>query len=223
MPDLKSFQESVKKGDLEAIKAAVRNDPALVTARNEAGQSSFLLAKYYRQEQIASYLRDVLPGLDFFEACVAGETSDVERALANDTSLLESHNSDGWTPLHLASFFGHPDLIEFLLSAGAKINSLSTNAMRNTPLHAAAAGGQAKVVQLLLKRGADSNARQEGGWTALHAAALSGNREMVEALLAHGADLHARASNNQTALDLALQKGHGSIAALLEELGAKLG
>jgi uncharacterized protein len=223
MPDPNSFQELVKKGDLEAVKRAVHDEPALAAARNEAGQSSFMLAKYYRREEIASYLQSVLPDLDFFEACVAGQTSVVERALAKDSSLLESHNSDGWTPLHLASFFGHPELVEFLLNAGAHVDSRSTNAMRNTPLHAGAAGGQTKVVQLLLKRGADANARQEGGWTALHAAALSGNREMLEALLAHGADLNARASNNQAALDLALQKGHGPIAALLEELGAKLG
>jgi len=41
-------------------------------------------------------------------------------------------------------------------------------------------------------------------------------------LLARGADIQARAANNQSALDLALSKGHQEIAALLEELGAKL-
>ena len=70
--------------------------------------------------------------------------------------------------------------------------------------------------------GANVNVRQEGGWTALHGAAQNGDREIVEVLLANGADTSARAANNQAALDLALVKGHNEIAALLEELGAKL-
>lgn len=221
--DVKEFQELVKAGRLAEVKAAVAEDPSLATTLNSTGQSSFTIAKYYRQEETAEYLLSVLPRLDLFEASVAGRTDAVLQKIENDPALLESRNSDGWTPLHLAAFFGHPELLKKLIDKGALVNARSGNSMQNTPLHAAVAGGKAEIVRLLAERGADVNAQQHGGWTALHGAAQSGNREMVEVLVAHGADLKARAVNNQSALDLALQKGHEPVAALLEQLGAQLG
>lgn len=222
MGNVKTFQEQVKRGDLNSVRTALAEDPALLEATNESGQTPFLLAKYYRQDEIAQYLLGLNPKLDVFNACVAGRVSGVIAHVDRDPTLLESHSTDGWTPLHLAAFFGHPDLADALLDRGAQVDARSTNAMKNTPLHAAAAGSHVDLVQLLAKRGADVNARQEGGWTALHSAAQAGNRAMVEVLLANGADVNVRASNDQGALDLALSKGREEVASLLEELGAKL-
>lgn len=222
MPDLKSFHEQVKRGDLDSVRSSLVEDASLLDAPNESGQTAFLLAKYYRQEDVATFLLGRGPKLDVFTACVAGRTSDVLEQINRVPSLLQAHSTDGWTPLHLAAFFGQLDLANALLDLGAPINARSTNSMNNTPLHAAAAGGRTQLVELLLKRGADPNATQESGWTALHSAAQSGNRDMVAALLANGADANARAANNQSPLDLALSHGHPEVAALLEELGAKL-
>ncbi|HEX4749153.1 MAG TPA: ankyrin repeat domain-containing protein [Bryobacteraceae bacterium] len=221
--DVKDFQQLVKNGDLAAVKAALRDQPALLDATNEAGQSGFILAMYYRQREVADYLLSLGPQLDVFNACIAGETERVLHDVRSNPDLLDAQSSDGWTPLHLAAFFGHADLAEALIDQGAKVDAKSSNAMRNTPLHAAAAGGQIGVMELLLKRGANANATQEGGdWTALHSAAQAGNRQMVEVLVANGAHVNARAANGQSALDLALSKGHHEVAELLEHLGAKL-
>lgn len=222
MPDVKSFQEKVKAGDLAGVRAALEAEPELLNAKNDAGQSSFLLAKYYGQAPVAEFLLSRHPDLDVFERCVAGTAHEVLEAIDEDPSLLEARNTDGWTPLHLAAFFGHPELAKALLNRGANVDALSTNAMTNTPLHAAVAGRKTEVVRVLLDRGADANARQHGGWTPLHGAAQAGDHDIVELLLASGADPNARAENNQAALDLALLKGHQEIAELLEGTGAKL-
>jgi uncharacterized protein len=222
MTDLKAFHEQVKRGDLAAVQALMAEDASLLDAPNESGQTAFLLAKYYGQEDTAKYLLSLGPKLDVFNCCVGGHTSDVLEELDRDPYVLHAHSSDGWTPLHLAAFFGQADLANALLDRGADANARSTNGMKNTPLHAAAAGGKTELVELLLKRGANANARQEGGFTALHSAAQAGNRDMVAVLLANGADVNARADNNQSPLDLALLKGRAEVAALLEELGAKL-
>ena len=218
MISLKAFHESVKKGDLPAVESAVAEDPTLPGQLNEAGQSAFLLAKYYRQEPIAAYLFQTHPDLDIFEASAGGYQDIVEKWLGERLELLAARSSDGWTPLHVAAFFGHLELGRYLIDQGASVDARSTNAMKNTPLHAAAAGGRLALVRLLLERSADVNATQEGGWTALHSAAQAGNREMIEALLAGNANLKVRAANNQSPLDLALLSGKGEVAELLEQL-----
>jgi uncharacterized protein len=222
MGDLKSFQEQVKKGELSSIQAALTENPSLLDAVNEASQSAFLLAKYYRQTETAEYLLSLKPKLDIFSACAAGRTEAVFEQVDADPSLLAAHNPDGWTPLHLASFFGELEVAKGLLNRGAEVDSRSSNAMENTPLHAAAAGGNIEMLELLLGRGADANARQRGGWTALHAAAQSGNLRIAEVLLEHGAAADIRADNNQCPLDLALLNKREKAAELLERRGAQL-
>ncbi len=222
MPDVKIFHEHVKSGNLDAVRTDLAADPALLNATNEAGQCAFLLSKYYRQPKIADYLLSLNPELDVFTLCVAGHSSAVLAEIEKSPELLEAHSTDGWTPLHLAAFFGWAELANVLIDKGANVESRSTNSMKNTPLHAAAAGGAALLVDLLLKRGAKPNATQEGGWTALHAAAQAGNRAMAETLIANGANVNQQADNNQTPLDMALLKGHQELVDLLENLGATL-
>jgi ankyrin repeat protein len=160
------------------------------------------------------------PALAIFAASILGETQQLEELLAANRSLVTSLSSDGWTPLHLAAFFGRKEAVQALLNKGAEVNARSTNPMQNMPLHAAAAGRHAEVATLLLSRGATANARQHGGWTPLHAAAQNGDMEMAKALLYGGADVRSRADNHQTPLDLALTKGQQAMVDFLEANGA---
>lgn len=219
MANVDTFHESVKTGDIDAVRASLAADPSLLNAKNAAGQDAVLLSKYYGKPEITAHLLSLQPKLDIFDGAALGETVLVLRELDRDPALIGAYSSDGWTPLHLAAFFGNLDLALKLIERGAEVDARSTNAMKNTPLHAAAAGRKTELVRLLLNEGADPNARQQGGWTALQAAAQNGDRPIVELLLAHGAELNARADNNQNALDLALGKGHQDVAALLSELG----
>jgi ankyrin repeat protein len=162
------------------------------------------------------------PSLAIFAAAIQGRTQEIEEMIVANRSLASVLSSDGWTPLHLAAFFGHRETAQALLNKGAPVDAHSTNAMRNTPLHAAASGRKIEVAKLLLDRGAAPDARQHGGWTPLHSAAQNGDLQMAEALLAAGADVQARAENNQSALDLALTQGHQALVDFLEKNGAHL-
>jgi ankyrin repeat protein len=162
------------------------------------------------------------PSLAIFAAAIQGRTQEVEGLIAGNGALASELSSDGWTPLHLAAFFGHKETAQALLNQGALVDARSTNAMHNTPLHAAASARKFEVAKMLLERGAAPNARQHGGWTPLHSAAQNGDKQMAEILLAAGADVQARAENNQSALDLALTKGDHGLVDLLEKNGAHL-
>uniref|UniRef100_A0AAQ4Q6A3 Oxysterol-binding protein n=1 Tax=Gasterosteus aculeatus aculeatus TaxID=481459 RepID=A0AAQ4Q6A3_GASAC len=66
--------------------------------------------------------------------------------------LLESRTnrpSPGWTPLHLACFFGRGGAVEQLLKAGADANV--QDHVGDTPLHKAAFTGRQEIVLLLLR------------------------------------------------------------------------
>lgn len=159
------------------------------------------------------------PSLAIFAAAIQGDADQLETMLAANRSLVTALSTDGWTPLHLAAFFGKMDAARLLLNKGAEVNGRSTNPMRNMPLHAAAAGRHTALAKLLLDHGASPNARQHGGWTPLHAAAQNGDIEMAQTLVAAGADVTARADNNQNAVDLALTKAQQAMVEYLEANG----
>ncbi|XP_071343033.1 oxysterol-binding protein-related protein 1 isoform X2 [Trachinotus anak] len=71
-----------------------------------------------------------------------------EEAQININCKGKSKSNLGWTPLHLACYFGHKDVVEELLKAGADVNL--PNNIGDTALHKAAFTGRKEVVMLLL-------------------------------------------------------------------------
>ena len=210
------FFEAIRAGDREKVDALLSADAALLAARDEKGLGAYIAAKYSGRNDIATMLLEKGVELDIFAACMAGAQERAIELISGNPELANAYSHDGWTPLHLACFFGQPGIAEALIAQGADVRARSRNPMQNTPLHAAAAGRSKEAVRALLEHGADVNARQEGGWTALQAASQNGDVEMVRLLIAGGADVQIRAENQQNALDLALTKGHQAVVEVLE-------
>jgi ankyrin repeat protein len=196
----------------------VSAEPTLIDARSRSGDSAILTAVYHRQKEIVNLLVARGAALSIFEACAAGEIERVERTL--DASTINTYSADGWTPLHLAAFFGHPKITELLLAQHADVTARSRNANGNTPLHAALAGNHKLVAGLLIGRGADVNAADAQGWRPLHLAAANNNLDAITALIAQGADVTAGNGEGLTPLSLAQEKNHREAAALLRKHGA---
>lgn len=211
-----AFFDAIKSDDIFGLTGMINRTPGVVDAVNENGVAAVMFALYYGRKEVAQLLLASGAKVDAFIAAAAGDTRRLEQAVAADPAVLQRHSADGWTPLHLAAFFGHKEAARRLLDAGASVLARSSNGMNNHPLHAAAAGKRRDLVALLLERGADVNATQAGGWTALHAAAQNGDAEMATVLLANGADRAMRADNGQNALDLALGKGAQEVVDLLD-------
>lgn len=212
--------EAIKSGEVDKVRALIEADPALVNAKDEAGNSAILLATYYGRKAIVDVLRAQGAHTSIFEAAAAGDFERVRAWVEDDASLVNAFAHDGHTPLGLASFFGHADIAEYLLSKGAEVNVASQNRMKVMPLHSAVAGRHIGVVKALLEHGADVNAVQQDGFTPLHGAAQNGQEEMVLLLLSYGADIDSRSANGQSALNIAEAEGHGVVAELLRRQGA---
>lgn len=214
--------EAIRTGDVDSVASQVHADPTLANAKNEQGVCALAFAVYNRKPDVAAKLRELGAQLDIFTACMTGDTAATEEMLRGNKGLVKLMSADGWTPLHLAAFFGHSGCAAALLNAGADVSTRSTNPMQNLPLHAGAAGRDFDVMKLLVDFGSNVNARQHGGWTALHAASQNGDLSIAELLLINGADPKARAENNQGPLDLALTRGQQAIVDLLEKYGVAL-
>uniref|UniRef100_A0A670Y5D0 Oxysterol-binding protein n=1 Tax=Pseudonaja textilis TaxID=8673 RepID=A0A670Y5D0_PSETE len=91
-----------------------------------------------------------------------------------------SKSNFGWTPLHLACYFGHTNVVKDLLEAGADVNVL--NDMGDTPLHRASFTGRKEVVMLLLECDADTLIVNGNGQTAKEVTHDKEIREMLEAV-----------------------------------------
>ncbi|EPS39642.1 hypothetical protein H072_6585 [Dactylellina haptotyla CBS 200.50] len=89
------------------------------------------------------------------------------------------------TPLHLAAYFGRPNIAEVLLNSGAKVDDGQEEGDQ-TPLAMAAFKGHCRVMIKLLNRGANPNALAEGR-PVINEAIVSGNLEAVRLLVEHGA------------------------------------
>ena len=210
-----AFFAAVRAGRSDEVMKQVAADPALLSARDESGATAVLVAAYNGQEPLARSLAGRKPQLDLFEAAVLGDLKRVTALLDADPSRLDSFSQDGWTPLHLAAFFGRNEVVALLLARDAKLELKSKNQLNNTPLNAAVAANKLEAARLLLEKGADANSHQHGGITPLHSAAFNGNLEMVRLLLSYRADANAISEDNRTPLGMAVEKDHQQVVDLL--------
>lgn len=220
MHTTESFIQLIKEGLIAEVRAALEEDPSLANLNEPNGPSAVLTAAYYQQPEIARLLVRHGARLDLYEACAVGELDRVRSLLKADPGLVNQFASDGFQPLGLACFFGHTDLVRFLIESGAELNSPSLNPLQVMPLHSAAAGSWVEIVRMLVTHGASVNARQADDFTPLHSAAQNGSLEIIQILVDAGAEVNARDSEGKTPLSFAIAEGHEAAVDFLRGYGA---
>jgi hypothetical protein len=185
------IHDAARGGDVKALKRFLAEDPSLVHATTEVGNTPLHVA------------------------VICGEAG-AARLLLERGAALDATNNVGWTPLHSAVAMPFPETCRALLGAGADVNARDDAGM--TPLHIVFTMGTASadawvpafgrdayrpVLECLLEAGADVNARDDAGMTPLHHAVESPWRTEIEFLVVRGADPRIPDSQGTTALDIA--------------------
>jgi len=177
--ELETLIQTIKEGGLAHVKAILDETPSLASARLPGGESPVMAALYRGHHEVVGLLIGAGAEMDVFAAAATGRIEDLRRAL-RAPGAVNAYAYDGWTPLHLAAFFGQSNAARVLLEAGADVHAVSRNSLTNTPLHAAAAGKHSDVALLLLAHGAKPDPADAGGYTPLQIATQNQLGAVVE-------------------------------------------
>ncbi len=226
--------------------AALLEKGADPNATDRRGRTALMWAARYGWDNSVKVLRDRGARLGLIEALLVGDEPAALAALAatRDTDMRGPFEQ---TPLMLAAAKGYGDIVQELLSRGARVNSRDEYQM--TPLHFAVGarvngissledrtpsddagpGDRLSTVLAQLEAGADPDAAfvpylgdmagRGRPETAIEWAARLGSADIAEALIEHGAD--ARGKAGTSALLIAQNHSHPDVAALLERAGAR--
>jgi ankyrin repeat protein len=107
----------------------------------------------HQQAEMTELLLSRGATIDIWSAAALGRQEDVARLLASDPALVNarlSRSDNAMTPLHLASWRNHPDVVRLLLSHGA--DRQAKTASGQTALEVAEREGYMEVAALLRKK-----------------------------------------------------------------------
>ena len=122
-------------------------------------------------------------------ACAKGDIDKVRAFLEADPHAVHFQAPCKKRPLSCAAEFGHRDIVELLLAAGADPNAQEAENYLTFPLVAAAKHNDLAMVQMLLEHGANPNAQTDGAEVALLEAIEHGNRDMANLIASYGGSM----------------------------------
>jgi ankyrin repeat protein len=164
---------------------------------------------------------------EIHDASDKGDTAEVKTLLSKQPDLVNAKNEKGSTPLHLASFKGHLEVVKFLLEKGADIEAINGGGF--TSLQLAAYGGHRDVVEFLIDKGSNLNAiNKQMGMTVLDFAFMremqARKLDIAPFLIEKGAefDVNKKNQSGYTFLDMAIVFGYTEAVEYLLGFGADI-
>ncbi|CAK1544627.1 unnamed protein product [Leptosia nina] len=145
-----------------------------------------------------------------------GELETITNLLSSHPGLVHAKDSDGYTPLHRASYSNHVNIISYLLSVGANVHSKTE--LGWTPLHSACKWNNYAAAARLLAGGADTAALSNGELLPLHLTSSIGQCKatlLILLLREEMVDLAQKPNNSKETPEM-LAAGHGIYAPLFE-------
>ena len=200
---------TVKSGSREATEY-VLNKGAHPNYKNVFGVTPLHLATRKNSETLVRVLLEFGADINMPDAynqppifdAVQENNASMIRYLYDNGAVIDHQNTDGKTPLMVASFDKHrQEVLCELIHLGADVQ-IQDNLGRTAFMHAINNNNGA-MMDILLKAGSQINISDFNGYTPLMLCAKRGNREGTRVLVARGGDVFAKNTKNQTAYDIA--------------------
>ncbi|XP_067653306.1 putative ankyrin repeat protein RF_0381 [Haliotis asinina] len=212
-------------GQLDVVKYLLSLSFININIRGWEKMTPIMVAAYQGHKEVVELLvkrgadlsRRTRDGNILHTACDGGQIDVVNYLLSLNSVDI---NSRGWnqrTPVMVAAYEGHKDVVELLVKHGADM-SLTTRFGSNI-LYIACEQGYPDIVKYLLSlKCVDINSRGWNQRTPVMVAAFKGRGKVVELLVKHGADLSLISGTGNNILHLACSQGNFDVVKYLLSL-----
>lgn len=185
---------AITGGHVQMVEYLLSQDFEDMNSRWAFGRTSLMIAAYYGHREIFDLL--VSKGSDvshvddngdniLHRACIGGYVKMVRYLLSQEIVDINSRGRFGWTPLLIAAYFGHREVLSLLLNEGGD-GSLVDSA-GETILHLSSLKGHLKIVKYVLSHDiVDINNRNNKRNTAAMIAKQKGYHAIYDLLVARG-------------------------------------
>ncbi|ETV90782.1 hypothetical protein, variant 1 [Aphanomyces invadans] len=184
--------------------------PEVIAMSKALMQSALEDERLSKPEGTTATRLDIRNWTPLLYATYGGKLDEVKAVVANlgDAVIQTAVESNGLTPLHLASMYGYMDIVRFFVQHGASHDAVTVDGA--TPLFLSSMNGHLDVIQYLVALGAVDGINRpiNDGCTALIVAANRGYDAIVTFLVENGASSLATTNDGQTALHAASVNGH---------------
>ena len=176
------------RGHQEIVEFLIANN-ADVNTQDMSGNTPLSLARNWSRNEIVEILGKHGGKILIWEAIEEGNLEAVKQHFNSgiDVNVKVSkggRSSQSWHPLNWAAANGQIEIVEFLLSRGAEVNS--KDGVGYIALHyAAGRGSYNEVVEVLIANGEDVNTKAVDGSTPLDLAAMAQNKEIMDLIRKH--------------------------------------
>ncbi|KAL8498657.1 hypothetical protein ACS0TY_021844 [Phlomoides rotata] len=134
-------------------------------------------------------------------AARSGDLKAVQAICSANPLAVNSRDRHSRTPLHLAAWSGHAEVVNYLYKNKADVNAAAMDDMG--AIHFAAQKGHLEVIKILVSSGVSIKTSNRKGMTALHYSVQGSNIELIKYLLKKGANKDLKNKAGKTAVDLA--------------------
>ncbi len=180
------LNKAIYLNNLSEIRQIIKDNPEILNNKNQHS-NPFLVAIYQNNLEIIKSLKKSLK-----------------------IKIDDITNSNESTALHIASYCGHKNIVEYLIDNGANINSSNKNKI--TPLFIASYYGYFDIVQILVENGANMSQTNINGESPMFAAASSGKLSILQYLQKKNADFNQLNNNGENILFAAINSNQTEIA-----------
>lgn len=194
-----SIHHACRQGDIDAVRAMIAADPAIVDADDEHSWRPVFHAALGQHEPVVRLLIESgadLAAHDGYVMHYAGEAPNNKPivSLLVQYGALDAHvrpTSDLSRQLLAAVFLGDTMRVRSLLSRHPHL-ATESDGRGDQPIHHAARNGDTNIVRLLIDHGAKVNVGNDRGHTVLYCAGGHGHLAALQLLLESGADRDAK-------------------------------